>query len=204
MLVALLDRLSIATVDLVGNDSGGAVAQLFVARHPQRIRTLLLTNCDAHDDAPPPAFLPIVAAARAGTLANAISRALSDKPAARSPRGIGGLAYSNPANLTDEAIDCYFSPLVSSPLRKAQFQAYAIALGTNALAGAESALARFMGPVRIVWGMADKLFDPNSAGWLDRLFPNSHGVRRVAGAKLFFPEEMPDLIAEEARRLWRV
>jgi hypothetical protein len=26
----------------------------------------------------------------------------------------------------------------------------------------------------------------------------------VEGAKLFFPEEFPDLIAEEARRLWGV
>jgi haloalkane dehalogenase len=34
-------------------------------------------------------------------------------------------------------------------------------------------------------------------------FPRSRGVRRIAGANLFFPEEMPDVIAEEARRLWR-
>jgi haloalkane dehalogenase len=27
-------------------------------------------------------------------------------------------------------------------------------------------------------------------------------VRRIEGAKLFFPEEFPDVIAEEARRLW--
>src|SRR5215472_15753920 len=31
MLAALLDRLSVHQVDLIGNDSGGAVAQLFVA-----------------------------------------------------------------------------------------------------------------------------------------------------------------------------
>jgi len=30
------------------------------------------------------------------------------------------------------------------------------------------------------------------------------GIRRVPGAKLFFPEEFPDLVAAEARRLWRV
>jgi hypothetical protein len=27
-------------------------------------------------------------------------------------------------------------------------------------------------------------------------------VRRIEGANLFFPEEMPDVIAEEARQLW--
>ena len=42
------------------------------------------------------------------------------------------------------------------------------------------------------------------AEWLDRTLPGSRGVRRVEGAKVFFPEEMPELIAEEAKLLWRV
>jgi len=32
----------------------------------------------------------------------------------------------------------------------------------------------------------------------------SRGVRRLEDANLFFPEEMPDVIAEEARKLWNV
>ncbi len=50
MLAALLDSLSIQRVDLVANDSGGAVAQLFAIRHPERVSTLLLTNCDTEPD----------------------------------------------------------------------------------------------------------------------------------------------------------
>src|SRR3954470_12783943 len=44
MLAAFLDRLSVEKVDVIANDSGGAVAQLFVTRYPQKVRTLLLTN----------------------------------------------------------------------------------------------------------------------------------------------------------------
>ena len=54
MLAAFLDALSIPAVDLVASDSGGAVAQLFVTKYPERVRTLLLTNCDAEIDSPPP------------------------------------------------------------------------------------------------------------------------------------------------------
>jgi hypothetical protein len=50
--------------------------------------------------------------------------------------------------------------------------------------------------------LLDIHFDPSWADWLDRVFPRSRGVRRVEGAKLFFPEELPELIAEEARALW--
>lgn len=31
---------------------------------------------------------------------------------------------------------------------------------------------------------------------------NSRGVRRLPGRKLFWPEELPDVVAEEARALW--
>ena len=50
-----MDALSIDRADLVANHSGGAIAQLFLARHPQRVRSLLLTNCDSEIDCPPPA-----------------------------------------------------------------------------------------------------------------------------------------------------
>jgi haloalkane dehalogenase len=53
----------------------------------------------------------------------------------------------------------------------------------------------------MVWGLKDGLFGVEWAEWLDRTLPGSRGVRRVEGANLFFPEEMPELIAERPR-LW--
>jgi haloalkane dehalogenase len=35
-------------------------------------------------------------------------------------------------------------------------------------------------------------------------FPNSRGIRRAEGARLFWPEEFPDTLAEEAHRPWDV
>jgi pimeloyl-ACP methyl ester carboxylesterase len=205
MLVALLGTLSIREVDLVASDSGGAVAQLFLAWHPGRVRTMLLTNCDVEIDSPPPAFLPVIAQARAGTFADlALAGSITDKQRARGTDGIGGIAYTFRSHPTDEAIDCYFAPLVSSPLRKSQVHAYAIALERNPLAGVEAALRQCRVPVRIVWGTADRIFSQESPFYLDRIFPQSRGVRSVADAMLFFPEEFPEIVAEEAARLWGV
>jgi haloalkane dehalogenase len=103
---------------------------------------------------------------------------------------------------TDEAIQTYLAPLVSSPQRKALTNAYAVALAPNPPAGIESALKSCHVATRIVWGLADKIFSQASPDYLARILGKSLGVRRVAGAKLFFPEEMPDLIAEEAEWLW--
>jgi haloalkane dehalogenase len=203
MFAALLDTLAIPAVDIVASDSGGAIAQLFVARYPDRVRTLLLTNCDVHEDSPPPALLPLIAGARAGTFADQVlAPQLKDKASARLATGLGGCCYTDPVRLSDEAIECYLAPLLRSPLRKGQFHRYCVALERNPLLAIEPALRRSQVQLRVVWGTGDTIFDPKGPDWLDRTFPRSRGVRRIEGANLFFPEEMPDVIAEEARRLW--
>lgn len=202
MLAALLDSLAIAKVDIVASDSGGAVAQCFVARYPERVRSLLLTNCDVEPDSPPAGVKPAIDMARAGTLADATAKWLTDKALARST--FGAAVYHDPRHLTDEAIAYYVTPLVSSPLRRAQYHAFHIALEPNPLAGIEAALKRSTVPVRIVWGARDTIFSHTDADYLDRTFPRSQGIRDVPEGKLFFPEEFPDVIAEEARRLWRI
>jgi haloalkane dehalogenase len=205
MIAAFLDALSIDVVDLVANDSGGGIAQLFLAEHPRRVRSLLLTNCDVHTNSPPKALRPFIEAARAGTLArDFVERQLHDKTAARAADGLGGLCYSDPRNLTDDAIECYLAPLVSSPVRIAQFHRYQLSMEPNPLPAIESALRRSTVPVRILWGTADPFFDASWADWLDRTFPESRGVRRLEGAKAFFAEEAPDIVASEARTLWRI
>jgi pimeloyl-ACP methyl ester carboxylesterase len=205
MIVALLDKLAIKSVDIVANDSGGAVAQLFVTKHPNRVRTLLLTNCDTEPDSPPPSVVPVIELARQGEFADKwLVPWAADKTLARSSKGLGGLCYSNPTHPTDEAIDCYLGPLVSSPERKALTNAYAMGLDPNPLAGIEPLLKKCMVPTRIVWGIGDNIFSKNSPDYLDRVLGNSQGVRRIQGAKLFFPEERPELVAEEAMKLWRV
>jgi len=203
MLATLLDRLSIRKVDIVANDSGGMVAQLFVTRYPERVRTMLLTNCDVEPDSPPAAVLPVIEMAREGTFADSwLAPWLADKTLARSEQGIGGMCYADPSHPTDEAIECYLGPLVSTPERRAWLHAYAMALAPNPLAGIEEALKRCMVPTRIVWGTADTIFSSESPGYLDRILPSSRGVRRVPRAKLFWPEEFPEIVVEEALKLW--
>jgi pimeloyl-ACP methyl ester carboxylesterase len=203
MLAMLLDTLRVDAVDLVANDSGGLVAQLFLSKYPQRVRTLLLTNCDVDENSPPLQFVPFIEQARKGILVdNFIVPQLKNKQLARSAKGMGGLAYTRPEDLSDDTIEAYFRPLVESDVKKAQVNEYAMSMGTNSLVAIREDLRRWRGPARMVWGLRDALFPVKWAEWLDRTLPGSRGVRRVEGANLFFPEEMPDLIAEEAATLW--
>lgn len=202
MLAAFLDKLSIPAVDLVANDSGLTIAQLFVVQHPARVRTMLLTNGDVHENSPPAQMRNSIERARAGTYDQKMQDHLDDRAYARSPKGIGGSAYMDPPNFTDEAIEYYFKPLVMSPLRRMQLNRHLAAFEPNPLLAIESSLRQSKTPTRMVWGTADPLFPVVWAEWLDRTLPESQGVRLVEGGKLFWSEEKPDLIAEEARALW--
>lgn len=204
MLAAFLDALSISSADVIANDSGTAVAQLFAVRHPTRVRTLLLTNGDVHENSPPAQLRNSIELAREGRYHEKLQRHLDDPEHARSSSGIGGSAYTDPANFTDEAIEYYFRPLVANPLRQSQLNRYLAAFDPNPLLAIEPELRRSTVPTRMVWGDADPLFPVAWTDWLDRVLPESRGVRIVAGANLFWPEEQPDVIAEEARKLWGI
>src|SRR5438477_8953191 len=109
MLKEFLDALNIDQVDLVGNDSGGGIAQIFAALYPERVRSLTLTDCDAHDNWPPEAFKPFLAMAAAGSLRGTLETMLSDKSVYRSPQALGP-AYEHPDQLTDDSIEKYLRP----------------------------------------------------------------------------------------------
>lgn len=200
MVLSFMEALAVPTIDVVASNSGGTIAQLLVAQHPERVRSLLFTTCDVHENSPPRELLPTIEAARRGELATLfVERALNDKEYAR--RAMGAF-YTDPQNLTDTCVGVYLSPLVSSQRRIDQFHAYTTGFLPNPLPAIEGMLKRCPVPVRIVWGTGTPSFDVKWAYWLDQTLPRSRGVRVVEGAKLFFPEEMPDLIREEAIGLW--
>jgi pimeloyl-ACP methyl ester carboxylesterase len=129
MIAEVLDALGIARVDLVGNDSGGAIAQIFAAHHPERLNSLVLTNCDVHDGWPPPLVLLLMERAREGAL-EPIFRPMLERPDLIREQYKRGepvpllRAYADPSVLTDEVIRLYLAPLLSSPERINAFGRY--------------------------------------------------------------------------------
>ena len=113
-------------VDLIGNDSGGGIAQIFAAHNPGRVRSLTLTNCDAHDNWPPTAFGPFVEMIKAGGLRGTLNAMLAEKAIFRSPGALGP-AYERPETVTDEDIEAYLRPLVRTDERTRDLQRFVVA-----------------------------------------------------------------------------
>jgi pimeloyl-ACP methyl ester carboxylesterase len=181
------DALDLAEVDLVGNDTGGAVAQVFAARHPERLNTLTLTNCEAHTNLPPKTLWPAVLLARAGLQARMIRRMLHNLPRAR--KVIYGSGYQDVRNLPEEIVRAYLEPLAGTADAAGRMQRWVATMSSRDLLDAEPALARLQVPTLIVWGTADRFFRPKWAYWLRDTIPGATTVVEVPGAKLFFPDE---------------
>ena len=64
LIADFIEALDLDDVTLVGNDTGGAICQLVVTRHPERIGRLVLTPCDAYENFLPPAFRYLQSLAR--------------------------------------------------------------------------------------------------------------------------------------------
>src|SRR5216683_3696285 len=198
MILALLDTLGIDSADLVGNDSGGAIAQLIVARAPARVRTLTLTNCEAHDNFPPAAFASVHQMAREGTLAAGLAALAADPDLARAAMAS---SFEDPDCLSDETARSYFGPFASAEKAEA-VQRYVAGIDSSVTVAIRDDLARFLNPTLIVWGTADQFFAVHWARWLAATIPGTVRCVEVEGAKLLFPAERPGTLNRELRDLW--
>ena len=203
MLAQFLDALAIDRVDLVGNDSGGGICQIFAALYPERIRSLALTNCDTHDNWPPEAFKPFIAMVAAGGLPGTLDAMLTDKAIYRSPEALG-LAYERPETVTDDTIETYLRPLTRSTRRTHDLERFVTAFDNRHTVRIEKELAQLQAPTLIAWGTDDIFFDVKWSRWLEKTIPGTRRRVEIDAARIFFPEERPDEFNGELKAHWAV
>jgi pimeloyl-ACP methyl ester carboxylesterase len=192
--------LGLTGIDLVANDTGGAIAQIFAARHPQRLATLTLTNCDTVDNLPPEAFKPMVELAAAGNLApSAVAMFANLETAAQISFASG---YEHLDRIDRDVIRSYLQPCFGTMERARQFERLLVSLDVGDLQAVMPQLAELTVPTLVVWGTGDAFFDVSWAYWLRDTIPGTTRVVTVDGARLFFPEERPMDLVPHLEQHW--
>ena len=192
--------LGLTGIDLVANDTGGAIAQIFAARYPQRLATLTLTNCDTVDNLPPEAFKPIVELAAAGNLApSAVSMFANLEAAAQTSFASG---YEHLDRVDRDVIRSYLQPCFGTIERARQFERLLVSLDVGDLQAVMPQLGELTVPTLVVWGTGDAFFDVSWAYWLRDTIPGTTRVVTVDGARLFFPEERPMDLVPHLEQHW--
>jgi pimeloyl-ACP methyl ester carboxylesterase len=198
---ALMDALGVDRADLVGNDSGGAIAQVLAAHHPERVRSLCLTDCDVYTNSPPALFQPTVEVIRTRGGQQVCGALLANPRLARSRRGFG-LAYERPDDVSEGTLAEYLGPLVATPERAATFERFVLSLAPRHTVEIADALRRLEAPTLVAWGADDPFFELKWAYWLAGAIPGARPVVELEGARLFWPEERPNTLGDLLLEHW--
>jgi pimeloyl-ACP methyl ester carboxylesterase len=194
------ETLGLTGIDLVANDTGGAIAQIFAARHPQRLATLTLTNCDTAGNLPPDSFKPVIELAAAGNLAPTAVEMFGDLET--SAQVSFGSAYEHLDRADRDVIRSYLEPCVGTIERARQFERLLVSLDASDLEAVTPQLSELTVPTLVVWGTGDEFFDVSWAYWLRDTIPGTTRVVTVDDARLFFPEERPMDLVPHLEQHW--
>jgi pimeloyl-ACP methyl ester carboxylesterase len=194
------DALNLTGFDLVANDTGGAIAQVFATAQPERLRTLTLTNCEAHNNMPPATLWPMVMLARTRLPLWRLGPRMARGKSSR--RRIYGAGYQDAASLPDDIVRAWLEPLLGTAESARKYQRLLASLRARDLLAVEPALALLEVPTLIVWGTGDNNFRRKWAYWLRDTIPGATDVIEIDGARLFFPDERATEFTAALRSHW--
>ena len=190
-IASFLEALDLDDVTIVGNDSGGAMSQVLVTRHPERIGRLVLTNCDTHENFPPGMFKAMVALAKlpGGMAAMAI------------PFRIGALARAafKPfarTRIPDQLIASWMDPGMHDPGVRRDLKKVTVGMDKRYTLEAAQKLRGSDLPILLTWAAGDKYFPISYA---ERLASEAGNARivEIPDSKTFVPLDQPQRLAEE-------
>jgi pimeloyl-ACP methyl ester carboxylesterase len=189
MVAEALERLDLEDVTLVGSDTGGAICQVVVAHHPERVGRLALLSCDAYEHFPPTLLRPLCALARRAPRAVAAAlRGMRFRAARLAVR-------MSVAKRGDPVLERAFArPLAEDPgARRDLVEVLARAEPSYTLAAVDG-LRRFGGPALVAWADGD-LFFPRADG--ERLARDLGGrFEVVEDSRTLVPLDQPQRTAE--------
>ncbi len=191
IIASFLEALDLEDVTIVGNDSGGAMSQVLVTRHPERIGRLVLTNCDTHENFPPGVFkaMPPIAALpggmavlaapfRIGALARAAFKPFSKKP------------------IPAELVASWMEPGLHDPDVKRDVKKVTTGMNKRYTLEAAEKLRGSDLPILLTWAQGDRFFPLKYAQRLVADTPNARLVE-IPDSATFVPLDQPRRLADE-------
>jgi pimeloyl-ACP methyl ester carboxylesterase len=187
-----LEALDLRDVTIVANDTGGAVAQVLVGLHPERIGRLVLTSCDAFEKFPPTPQRYLLLVARSRTLMWVLAHTARFKLVQRLPTAYG-FVTSRPMPV--EIMRSYTSPVRENTGVRRDMRRMLAAVDTRYTFEAAERLTAFDKPALVLWAEHDKIFPREHGRLLAGLLPQGT-FELVPDCRTFIPEERPDWLAE--------
>jgi pimeloyl-ACP methyl ester carboxylesterase len=189
MIAQLLERLELDEVVLVGNDTGGALAQIVAGDQPERLAALVLTGCDAFEHFPPPILKPLIAASRALPLFRAALLPMGTRFGRK--RGFGALAYADLEQLSAE----WVKPSLSDGAVADDLRRFTASMKREVTVRAAGRLPGFVKPALVAWAADDAFFPVDDGRRLADVLPQAR-FELIERARTFSMIDQPDRLAD--------
>jgi pimeloyl-ACP methyl ester carboxylesterase len=190
-IASLLEALELEDVTIVGNDSGGAMSQVLVTRHPERIGRLVLTNCDTHENFPPGIFkaMPPLAKLPGGM-------AVLGAPFRIAAIGRRAFRPFAKTRIPDQLVASWLRPGLNDPAVNRDLKKVTVGMNKRYTLEAAEKLRSSQLPILLTWAPGDKYFPISYA---ERLASEAGNARVVTipDAKTFVPLDQPERLATE-------
>lgn len=188
MIAQLLDRMDLSDVVLVGNDTGGALAQIVAGAHRERLGGLVLTSCDAFEHFPPPILKPLIFASRALPLFRAALAPVATKFGRK--RAYGALAHAE----LEQLASAWVEPALKDAAVADDLRRFTASMKQSVTVDAAARLSEFARPALVAWSADDAFFPVEDGRRLAEVLPNAR-FELLAGARTFSMIDQPDVLA---------
>ncbi len=190
LIARFLEELDLTDVTLVANDTGGALSQILMTEHPERVARVVLTPSDCFDQFFPPVFAPLPRIARLPGGTWALVQAL--RP--RLPLKVTGLAWFVKRPLPDHILDAYLLPSRQNPAIREDLRRFLASVDKRYTLAAAERLPGFERPVLLVWAPEDRHFPMPLGERLAELLPGAT-LKTIEDSYTCVPEDQPERLS---------
>ena len=180
--------LDLRDVTIVANDTGGALTQIVLANHPERIKRVVLTNCDAYENFLPRVFWPLQAL---GWIPGATLLLVQSQRLRLSRWAFLWIVCREPTD--DRMRRSFGAPSSRGDVRRDLNKVMRGIDSKHTMKAAES-FGDFDRPVLLAWGDKCWFFGRAYAERLAADFPNAR-IEPIPGSGTFVPMDRPDELA---------
>ncbi len=195
LLAEFIDELGLSDVTAVGNDTGGAICQLLVTEHPDRVARLVLTPSDCFEYFFPPRFRPLQWASKVPGLLSLAVQPMRLNAVFNSPLGFGDATKRKiPREVSAALMRPYFT---NRGIRRDTERFVRGVSNRDTLAAAER-LRDFDRPVLLAWAREDRFFPVELAERLLERLPNGR-LELIDDSYTFVPLDQPERLVQLLR-----
>jgi pimeloyl-ACP methyl ester carboxylesterase len=187
-----LAALDLHDVTLIGNDTGGAICQIVITEHPERITRLVLTNCDTLRNFLPPIVRPFQYGAHIPGFVFVVCQALGIPLIQHLVLRLLIKHTLPPA----EVLRSFFEPSQKHADIRRDLAKVLKGISPRYTLTAARKFPDVQQPVLLAWATEDRwFFPPSDVQQLQALFPSIQ-VIKIADSYTFIPEDQPQLLAD--------